>query len=121
MLHTKFGKATDTLGELLLIYVAFLLISAGVFSFAEGKTYIDSLWWACVTATTIGYGDIFPVTLTGRIVGVVLYHVVIFVIVPLTTARLASTMIVNNDVFDHHEQEQMKGDIADIKALLEKR
>lgn len=35
-------------------------------------TYYDSLWWAVVTATSVGYGDIFPVTPEGRLVAMVL-------------------------------------------------
>ena len=42
---------------------------------AEGaniETASDALWWGYVTITTVGYGDEFPVTNEGRIVGVFL-------------------------------------------------
>lgn len=37
---------------------------------ANIKTGGDALWWAIVTITTVGYGDRFPVTAPGRLVGV---------------------------------------------------
>jgi voltage-gated potassium channel len=36
------------------------------------NTFGDALWWAMSTVTTVGYGDLSPVTSTGRIVAVAL-------------------------------------------------
>jgi voltage-gated potassium channel len=36
------------------------------------KTAEDAIWWSYVTITTVGYGDKFPITTEGRIIGAML-------------------------------------------------
>ncbi|HEX9883773.1 MAG TPA: potassium channel family protein, partial [Desulfobaccales bacterium] len=50
------------------------------------------LWWATVTLTTVGYGDVTPVTVAGRIVGVVIMLGGV-VTLSLVTATVASVFI----------------------------
>ena len=68
-------------GSLLSVAVLFLLVlflgSAGVYFFerdVQPATFGNlpaALWWAVVTLTTTGYGDVVPITLFGRMVAAV--------------------------------------------------
>jgi len=53
------------------------------------KSFEDGLWWGVVTFLTVGYGDRFPITTLGRLLGVVLMFSGVFVI-SLLTARISS-------------------------------
>jgi voltage-gated potassium channel len=74
----RFRIATEIVREEIILFfmVASILIflsAAGIYFFeneAQPKLFssiFDSLWWAIVTLTTVGYGDVFPVTLGGKI------------------------------------------------------
>ena len=86
----------------LLVYaVGLITISATVATSAEQgqgtiESFPDALWWSIVTATTVGYGDISPVTPLGRAVAVVLMLGGIGLFGALT-ANLASVLVRSED------------------------
>ncbi|GAA5229581.1 potassium channel family protein [Arthrobacter cryoconiti] len=56
------------------------------------QSFTDALWWAMVTITTVGYGDLSPVTATGRLIAVGLMIGGI-ALLGVVTATLASWLV----------------------------
>ena len=82
---------------LLFALATMVLGATGVFVFEAGQnpsvdSFGDAIWWAIVTTTTVGYGDVSPVTTEGRIVAVLLMIVGIGFI-GVFTATVASFFI----------------------------
>jgi len=60
------------------------------------KTYGEAVWWACVTVTTVGYGDYTPVSPTGRgIATLMLFNGV--AIISVITATISSRFVSDPD------------------------
>lgn len=59
---------------IILVSIAAIFFSSAAIYYAEPsiKSFEDALWWSIVTATTLGYGDITPYTLLGRIIAALL-------------------------------------------------
>lgn len=113
------SKATDSFTEILFYYILVIAGSGFLFAYFEDKSVPDSLWWACVTGLTIGYGDLYPVTAGGKVVALALMHIVPLVIIPLIVARLLTNVIEDANQFSHEEQEELKSDIKAIKEALQ--
>lgn len=50
-----------------LILITLVLFGAMVYSFLEGWSYFNSLYFTIITITTIGYGDMYPITTLGKV------------------------------------------------------
>ena len=81
------------------------------------RNFADSLWWAVVTVTTIGYGDHYPVSAGGRGVAVVLMLVGIGLIGVLT-ATVASFFIERQSADADERLDAMQSQLDEIEGLL---
>jgi voltage-gated potassium channel len=98
-------------------YFVLLVVSGTLYAIFEGKDFGESVWWAVVTASTVGYGDTYPETVPGRVVAGTLISVMVLLVIPLITAHFASKLIVDADAFRHDEQEEIKQNLRDIRRF----
>ena len=83
----------------------------------------DGVWWALVTISTVGYGDITPVTTLGRVVASSLMLLGLGLIATITA--IVSAKFIQNFV-DHHTNDdvlekldEMQLELDDIKKKLQ--
>jgi voltage-gated potassium channel len=88
------------------------------------QTFGDALWWTVTTLTTVGYGDAYPVTTTGRMVAVALMFSGIAV-VGVVSASFASWLIERvrdiqetSDDETEHELRALRAEIVELRAML---
>jgi len=106
-----------------LIFFIFLFGYLFYVSEPDVRDFGDGIWWALVTITTVGYGDITPVTTLGRVVASSLMLLGLGLIATITA--IVSAKFIQNFV-DHHTNddvleklEEMQLELDDIKKKLQ--
>ncbi len=119
----------------ILVLMVIIIIESGGFLVLQAErsslsanilTAGDAIWWAYVTITTVGYGDRFPTTATGRIVGILVMTTGVAVFA--TFAGLISSRLLASPVKEDESQEQPQpGEnqtatyLAELKHLIHER
>ena len=88
----EFLETENFIRPLLVIIVIIVISSVGLSFVEPNLSLFDSLWWAVVTLTTVGYGDVTPKTIPGRFIAFIDMLVGIGVLT-LLTATVASILV----------------------------
>ena len=106
-------------GAVLIVYAASLAILEIERPHPDSRitTFGDAVWWSITTVTTVGYGDLSPVTGTGRVVAVALMIGGIS-LVGIVTATLASWIVQRVAEEDTANQAATIAHIEELRAEI---
>jgi voltage-gated potassium channel len=89
-------KESKSIAAAMMVMMFLIIIAASLMHSIEGEaqpevfgSIIHSLWWAVVTMTTVGYGDVVPVTTAGKIISTFIMFIGVG-LVALPAAMLAA-------------------------------
>ena len=101
------------LRTILAALIFFVLLFGYIFFLTEEnvKTFGDGIWWALVTVTTVGYGDITPLTTLGRFLASALMFIGLGLVATVTA--IVSAKFVQNFV-DHHTNDDVLEKLEEI-------
>jgi voltage-gated potassium channel len=79
----------------------------------------NALWWAVVTVTTVGYGDVVPETGIGRIIAAVLMLAGVSAI-PITTSLVVSVFVTRMQERSKARDEEIRAEVVARLDRIEK-
>jgi len=114
------------------LFAILFILSSTLMYFAEYRTHPtgfqsipDSMYWALITLTTVGYGDITPITITGKLIAVgsaILGVIVVAIITGIVASSFNAQMERRNIIFEDQVRKALLDGILDYaeKADLER-
>ncbi|MEM0203214.1 MAG: ion channel [Archaeoglobaceae archaeon] len=111
------AKSAKLLGYAMLLLFITILLGSISFYIAEGEvrnlSFFDCIYWAVVTITTVGYGDIVPATPLGKIISMVIVLLGVSIVSLFTASILSAVM--------SEEERGLKEEIEKLIRKHEKR
>jgi voltage-gated potassium channel len=104
-------------GTIIGIAVLLILIAGALERVVEAETFTSlglAYWWAVETVTTVGYGDVVPHTVPGRLVGTLLMLTGI-ALIPTLTSVIVSTLVSKRR---QEEQERLEDMLTRVEQRL---
>lgn len=123
-LYRPFKKATTFFNingfkYIVVITSAIILVGGILMHFAENMSIGDGIWWAFVTATTVGYGDISPSSFYGRMIAIVLMVVGIGLIGSVTSTLTSYFMKKECKNVESRTIQMIQGELEHFSELSE--
>jgi voltage-gated potassium channel len=115
------GDAFRLVGLLTIFVVVISGAAQATVDSGDFESIWDGIWWSVVTVTTVGYGDVYPTSVTGRIVAIIVMFVGIGFLSVLT-ATIASRFV-KTERGEETEQvmsalTRIEAELADLKRQL---
>lgn len=113
----SFGNSIILIGAVALYYLEY-----GTNPRIQG--FIDTLWWAVATVTTVGYGDVSPITDAGKIMGMLMMLMGTTLFCSFTALFAASLLSANLEEVEsevqslHSEERLLDSHLASIEKDL---
>lgn len=108
---------TNGLKNVIILTALAIFLGAVGIMYTEKMSFEDGLWWAFVTATTVGYGDLSPSTNLGRIIAAVLMIFGIGLIGSITSTITSYFLKANNKGVKEETLEVIKSRIDNVTSL----
>lgn len=118
------GKKTQLLASMFIIALLILASSLCMYSVEHNaqpdvfKNAFSGIWWATSTLLTVGYGDIYPVTILGQILGIIITFLGVG-LVAIPTGIISAGFIEEYQKAKRMEDIEAEQDVRFIKASID--